>query len=147
MADVKISALPTNSALDGSETLPIVQSTTTKKVAAKDVAKFGYQDIITDATAAKTLALTDIGGWIRFTSASAVTLTIPTNATVAFGVGTTLNGIQAGDGLVTIAAASGVTLNKPAGYNAKTRAKGSAWCLVKVATDTWDLLGDLEVTA
>lgn len=147
MADTKVSALTAASALDGSEVLPLVQSTVTKKVIAKDIAKFGYQDIVTDATAARTLALADRGAYIRFTSASAVALTVPTNATVAFGIGEVLNGIQAAAGQVSITGSGGVTINKPTDYNAKTRAQGAAFCLVKVATDTWDLVGDLELTA
>lgn len=144
MADTKVSALTAAGALDGTEVVPAVQSAVTKKVIVKDIAKFGYQDILTDATTAKTLALTDIGSWIRFTSASAVTLTVPTNATVAFPIGTTINGVQAAAGQVSFAGTP--TLNKPTDYNAKTRAKGAAFCLIKVATDTWDLIGDLELT-
>lgn len=143
MADVKISALTSASQLAGTESLPVVQSSATKQATVKDIAKFGYQDIITDATAARTLSLADIGAWLRFTSASAVALTIPTNATVAFPIGTTLNGVQAGAGQITIGGA-GVTINKPSDYNAKTRRQYAPWCLVKVDTDTWDLIGDLE---
>ena len=127
----------------GDEVLPIVQSTATKKVKARDVSKIGYQDIQTVSAATKTLALTDRGSWMRFTVAN--TLTVPTNSSVAFVVGEMLNGIQAGTGQVTIAAASGVTINKPPTNNAKTKGQGAAFKLVKVASDTWDLVGDLEV--
>lgn len=147
MADTKVSALTAASALDGSEVAPIVQSTVTKKVIVKDIAKFGYQDIITDSTTARTLSLSDRGAYIRFTSASAVTLTVPPNASVAFANGETFNGIQFGAGQITIAPGDGVTINKPTDYNYKTRAKGSPWCLVKVATNEWDLFGDMELTA
>ena len=40
----------------------------------------------------------------------AVTVTVPTNATTAFEIGTEIHGMQAGAGLVTIAGA-GVTFN------------------------------------
>ena len=144
MADVKISALTDAGAMAGDEVLPIVQSTATKKAKARDVAKIGYQDIQTVSAATKTLALTDRGSWMRFTVAN--TLTVPTNASVAFVIGEVLNGIQAGSGQVAISAESGVTINKPSGYNAKTRAQGSAFCLVKVAVNEWDLVGDLEAS-
>ena len=142
MADVKISALTDAGAMAGDEVLPIVQSTATKKVKARDVSKIGYQDIQTVSAATKTLALTDRGSWMRFTATN--TLTVPTNASVAFAIGEMLNGIQANAGQVTIAAASGVTINKPASTNPKTRVQGSAFSLIKVAADTWDLVGDLE---
>lgn len=145
MADVKISALTSAGALDGSEVAPLVQGAVTKKGLVKDIAKFGYQDILTDATTAKTLALTDIGRWIRFTSASTVSVTIPLNASVAFPIGTTLNGVQAAAGQINFIGSA--TINKPTGYNAKTRAQGASWGLVKVAADTWDLFGDLEAQA
>jgi len=145
MADVKISALTASAAaVAGTEVVPAVQSGVTKKMPIKDIAKVGYQDILTESGTTKSLVLTDLGAWIRFTSATAVTLTVPTNASVAFPIGTTLNGLQAAAGQITVAGTP--TVNKPTGYNAKTRAQGSAWSLIKVATDTWDLVGDLEVT-
>ena len=144
MADTKVSALTAAGALDGTEVVPAVQSTVTKKVTVKDIAKFGYQDILTDATTAKTLALSDLGAWIRFTSDSAITLTVPTNATVAFPIGTSINGVQAATGQISFAGTP--TINKPTDYNAKTRAQGAAFCLIKVAIDTWDLFGDMELT-
>ena len=145
MPDKKISDLLAASALDGTEIFPLVQGAATKKASAKEVAKLGYQDIITETGTAKTLAISDIGAWIRFTATGGVTCTVPSNATVPFPIGTTLNGIQAGSGQVTFVASGGVTVNKPADYNAKTRLQSAPWCLVKVAADVWDLLGDLEL--
>lgn len=142
MADKKVSELGVASALDGSEVLLVVQGATSKQVATKEVAKFGYQDIQSATASTKTLALSDIGAWIRSTVAQ--TITVPANGVVAFPVGTTLNGVQAGTGSVTVAAHSGVTINLPSEYNAKTRAKGACWRLVKVAANEWDLIGDLE---
>lgn len=146
MAHKKISELTAAGAMAGDEDIPLVQSTATKRAKARDVAKIGHQDIVTDATTAKTLALSDIGGYIRMTSGAANTITVPPNASVAFSIGTTINGVQAGAGKTSIAAGSGVTVNKPTGYNAACRAQGSAWGLVKVATNEWDLFGDLEAT-
>lgn len=61
--------------------------------------------VVVDATTARTLAASDNGKIIRFTSASAVTVTVPT----AFsGFGCTI--IRAGTGIVTLAASS-TTLN------------------------------------
>lgn len=93
----------------------------------------------------KTLANTDLGCWIRFTGAATV-LTIPLNATVSITTGKYFMGVQGGTGQVTFTPEGGVTINKPSGYEAKTRAQGSPWALTKVDTNVWDLTGDLEAT-
>ena len=146
MADKKFTDLASAAALMGDEVVPLTQTGLTKRTTVKDVAKFGYQDILTDATGTKTLALADRGVWLRFTNATASVLTIPTNASVAIGIGESFNGVQGAAGLITFTPAGGVTVNKPSGYNAKTRAQGSAFCLIKIETDVWDLVGDLEAT-
>lgn len=92
--------------------------------------------IITDATTARTLGLTDADAYIRFTSASPVTLTVPTNAVAAFPIGTQIHFVQAGAGAVTVGGA-GVTING----ELVTNGAFAAATLIKVATDTWDLIG------
>jgi hypothetical protein len=88
-----------------------------------------------------TLALTDNGRLVTLSNAAAITVTVPLNATVAFATGAIVNLQQIGAGQVTVAGASGVTLN---GTGTKTRAQWSAASLIKTATDTWTLIGDIE---
>lgn len=97
---------------------------------------------ISDSNTARTLALTDSGNYIRFTSGSATTVTIPPNSSVAFPTGTEVILFQAGAGQVTIAAGAGVTLNSK-DNNLKLSSQYVAATCKKVATDTWDVLGDL----
>jgi len=144
MADVKISALPAASTSTGDEDLVLVQATVTKKLKSRQIAKVGYQQIVGDATTARTLALSDIGNWIRMTSSVSNTITVPLNSAVAFEIGTTLNGVQAGIGMTTIAASVGVTINRPNDVLLSLRKQFSPFCLIKVGEDTWDLFGDLE---
>ena len=87
-----------------------------------------------------TLALTDNGRLVTLSNASAITVTVPTNASVAFATGAIVNLQQIGAGQVTIAGDTGVTVN---GAGTKTRAQWSAASLVKTATDTWTLIGDI----
>ena len=87
-----------------------------------------------------TLVITDNGRLVTLSNAAAITLTVPLNATVAFATGAIINIQQIGAGQVTVAGAAGVTLN---GTGTKTRAQWSAASLVKTATDTWTLIGDL----
>ena len=72
---------------------------------------------------------------------------IPTNANVAFPVGTVINVIQIGAGQTTIkAATSGTTTVSSTGATAtepKLRAQFSAASCIKVATDTWYIVGDI----
>jgi len=98
---------------------------------------------ISQKTASYTLAaLTERDSMIEMNSASATTLTVPTNATVAYPVGTSLDILRVGAGAVDVAAASGVTINATPGL--KLRAQWSSATLIKRATDTWVLVGDLS---
>jgi len=85
--------------------------------------------------------LSDASKNIELSNTSAITLTIPLNATVAFPIGTQIQLLQTNTGQVTVAATSGVTLNSNPGL--KLRAQWSAATLIKRATDTWVLVGDI----
>lgn len=87
-----------------------------------------------------TLVLTDNGRLVTLSNAASITVTVPLNSSVAFPTGAIVNLQQIGAGQVTVAGASGVTLN---GTGTRTRAQWSAASLVKTATDTWTLIGDI----
>jgi hypothetical protein len=89
-----------------------------------------------------TLALTDAGDVITLTNGSAITVTIPTNASVAFPVGTQITLAQMGAGQVTISPAATVTLYA-SDSNTKLRTQYSSGTLIKTATNTWLLIGDI----
>jgi hypothetical protein len=105
------------------------------------VAKEGLP-IITETTASRTFLLTDVGSYIRTTNSSATTVTIPPNSSVAFPIGAEVVVIQAGTGQVTFVAGAGVTLNSK-DSNLKLSTQYSSATCKKVATDTWDIIGDL----
>jgi hypothetical protein len=85
-----------------------------------------------------TLAASDEFVVTEFSSASAVTLTVPTNATVPIAVGTVFNLRQVGAGQVTVSGA-GTTINGYAGL--KSAGQWASWTLEKRATDTWLMEG------
>lgn len=89
-----------------------------------------------------TLALSDAGKVVELNNAAAITLTVPTNATVAFPIGTVIELWQQGAGQVTVAGAAGVTIRST---EAKLKLYGqyAAASLRKRATDEWVLVGDL----
>lgn len=87
-------------------------------------------------------ALSERDSIIEVDSSSAVTITIPTNSAVAFPVGTTLDILGINSGLITIAGDTGVTVNATPGL--KLRTQWSSCTLLKRATDSWVVYGDLK---
>jgi hypothetical protein len=121
--------------------------------ASADIATKGYVDTATGAlapatlsinaqTASYTLVLTDAGKFVTVANASACTLTVPPNSSVAFPVGTYIEGAQTGAGQLTLTPGSGVTINAVPGL--KIAAQYGAFGLVKLATDTWLAIGRLS---
>jgi hypothetical protein len=97
-----------------------------------------------EAAAARTLGLADINAHLVFSSASAVTVTVPLNASVAFPIGSTIDLEQTGSGVVSVASEAGVTVNKPAGRTAATPGQYAVVRLRKVELNTWTLYGELS---
>lgn len=89
-----------------------------------------------------TLVLADAGKLVTLSNASAITLTVPTNASVAFAAGTSILLAQLGAGQVTVSPAGGVTVNSR-GAALKIAGQYGAATLIKTATDTWILSGDI----
>lgn len=87
-----------------------------------------------------TLALTDAGKLVTFSGAAA-TVTIPTNASVAFAIGDQINIAQLGTAQITIGTASGVTLQSN-GSKTKTHSQFAVVTCVQYTANTWLLLGN-----
>ena len=99
-------------------------------------------------TATYTAVLTDNRNkLVTMSVAGANDFTIPTNASVAFPIGSVINVIQIGAGQTTIkAVTSGTTTISSTGASAiapKLRAQFSAASCIKVAADTWYVVGDI----
>jgi hypothetical protein len=98
---------------------------------------------ISAKTASYTLSsVNEKDSMIEMDAAGATTVTIPTDAAVAFPIGTSLDVLRVGAGAVDIAAAGGVTVNATPGL--KLRAQWSSATLIKRAANTWVLVGDLS---
>jgi hypothetical protein len=89
-----------------------------------------------------TLILTDANKLVSMNNAASNTLTIPTNASVAFPTGTSIIITQRGNGQTTIAPADGVTMRSADSKN-KLRVIYSSATLVKLDTNEWLLTGDI----
>ena len=99
-------------------------------------------------TATYTVVLTDNRNKLVIMSvASANDFLIPTNASVAFPIGSVINVIQIGAGQTTIKAVTpGTTTISSTGATATApnlRAQFSAASCIKVATNTWYVVGDI----
>lgn len=80
-----------------------------------------------------TVTAADIGAFVLMNKATALTLTLPADATATIPVGAELYVVDAGAGDLTIAAASGATLN---GVTSMTTA-GNGCLIKKTAANTW----------
>lgn len=107
MADLKISQLTSaTTPLAGTEQVPLVQSSTTKKTTVNDLMQAQFAaNIVTESGTTRTLSASDMQKIIYCTSGSAVTI----NCAAGLGAGFNVTIIQGGAGKVTVAA-NGQTL-------------------------------------
>jgi hypothetical protein len=100
-----------------------------------------------DSGSSYTAVLTDNGKVVTMDNGSGNTFRLPTNASVAFPIGTQINVLQIGAGQTTInAVTSGTTTIQSTGAAPaapKLRARYSAATCIKAATDLWYVFGDL----
>lgn len=91
--------------------------------------------------------LSDSGKIVELSKGSAVSVTVPPNASVAFPVGTRVDIVQVGAGQVTVAAGAGVTVRTSTVRTSTTLLLTAQWAvasLYKRASNEWVLAGDLE---
>ena len=115
---------------------------TQAKLADRVVGSAEYDNMTLNAQTGTTytLVLTDAHKLVTLSNASAITLTVPTNSSVAFEIGDQVNLLQLGAGQVTVSG-SGVTFRSE---SSKLKLKGqyAMATLVKIDTDTWVLVGN-----
>lgn len=136
MADAKISALPAVTALDGTEPLPLVQSSTTKKAT---VAQVLTGQLVTESGTSRTLTAADNAKIIYCTSSSAVTI----NCASGLGVGFNCTIIQGGTGKVTIAPNSQTLVSYSSLFS--TMGQYAVISLVSPVANTFMAAGNLGV--
>lgn len=103
----------------------------------------------TFTTNAYTLVLTDQGDILLLSNgATAGTVYIPTNASVAFPTGTQITVIQTGAGQITITATTPATTTIAStggtATSPKLRVQNASATLIKTGTDTWYVVGDIS---
>lgn len=90
-----------------------------------------------------TLVAADAYEPVVINNGSARTVTVPPNSDVAFPIGSRLEVWQMGNGLVTMTAGAGVTLTHSQWVGLQTTGLGTSAVILKIATDTWLVTGDL----
>jgi hypothetical protein len=151
VADLAAKAALASPSLTGSPTAP----TQTAADGSTKLATTAYADrlaqqvfaINTQAGTAYTAVLADAGKVIESNNASAMTVTIPPNSSVAYPVGSRLRGTRLGAGTLTIVQGAGVVLRnriEAAGTTNRTvPAQYGMWEAYKRGTDEWVLTGDI----
>ena len=115
---------------------------TTVKLAdgAVEKAKYGPVDLNAQTGTTYTLVLGDASKLVTLTNSSAITVTVPAEASVDFPVGSVVKLAQLGSGVVTVTGASGVTVTSYASLNDLAGA-GATATLIKTGADAWLLEG------
>jgi hypothetical protein len=108
-----------------------------------DTKETRYYTFVPDATTSRTItSSTDEGKTLKFTSSSAVAVTVPlASSDAGWAVGDYVELIQYGTGQITVAGAVGVTVNAT-DTQKKTRVQFSSITLIKIDTNEWLLTGD-----
>jgi len=101
-----------------------------------------WSDDVNAQTISYTLVLTDAGKQVTMTSASATTITVPLNSSVAFATGVRITLINLGAGVVTVAGAGGVTVSN-ASLDLSLNQYAVA-TLYKIGTDSWVLFRGMD---
>jgi collagen type VII alpha len=97
---------------------------------------------LTSVTSSLTLSQDLASRFVEANSSSTISVAVPTDAAVPFSVGDQISIMRVGTGAVSIAGATGVTVNSTES-KITLRAQYSVATLVKRATNTWGLFGDL----
>jgi len=119
-------------------------SVTTAKIADNAITSAKIADAtIDEKTENYTLELTDKNKFVKMSVAGANTVTVPTNASVAWPVGSQIHIIQYGTGKTQVIPVSG-TVTIYATPGTYLRARYSSATLLKCDTNTWLLTGDLS---
>ena len=145
MAEIRISQITAKSSnLATTDEFAIAESDGSGGFVSKKINGAQLKDSTFSAQTATTynLVLTDAHKTVTLTNGSAIDARIPTNAGTAFPIGTRIELLQGGAGQVTVAPTGGVTLNSSGGKT-KLAAQYAQATILKVATDTWYLFGDM----
>ena len=150
MSDKKISELtPKSNNLETSDVFAIAESNGAGGFTSKGITGDEIKKAITEVShnaqtgTAYTLVIGDRDKLVEMDNASDNVLTVPPNSSVAFPIGTQILIVQKGSGKCTITAGLGVNVYAE-DSKIKTVGQYALATLIKCASDTWYLGGNLE---
>lgn len=115
----------------------------TPEMLATGPAKAGFRYQINAQTGTSyTIQLSDLAKMITMDSSSSMTITVPPNSAHPFEIGDSVNILRKGSGTLTVQGGVGVSVNATPGL--LLRAQWSSATLVKLDTNVWVLIGDLQ---
>lgn len=124
------------------EAATVAANSVTTTILQEGPARAGFRSQISVVTTTPyTLALSDLAKLVLVNGSTGMTVTIPTEANVAFTTGDRIDVTRYGSGSVTFAAQGTVTLRYTPGAN--LRAQYSTATLTKIGTNEWLITGDL----
>lgn len=103
-------------------------------------------EVVFITTAAHTLSLVNMDRFNACNNASAQSITVPAQTTVAWPDHVQLEGCQYGAGAVTFVAGAGVTIRRNAKITATTDGVNSPWALKRLGVNEWLLVGQMVAT-
>ena len=98
---------------------------------------------VVDIAGSTTLGLQHADRFIRCTSNSATTITVPAQTTVVWPNDIQLEGVQWGTGLVSFVGAAGVNVRRSSKLAATTDGQYATWGLKRIAANEWLLFGQM----
>lgn len=99
-----------------------------------------FAPVLTESTTSRTLSVSDVGDYLRFTNAGTSTCTVAPQSSVSWAVNTEIHIRRVGAGNLTLTPGAGVTLNAPSGGSLVLTA-GMSVTLKRAAEDEWDVIG------
>lgn len=145
MADIRISQLTAKASnLASTDEFAIAEDDgaggyVSKKITGTEIKN---TSIIDSAASTYNFTLVDSNALVLLADATSVVARIPTNAVTAFPIGTRIEVIRSDAGTVQLVPISGVTLKAEGGKD-KLASQYSQATLIKTATNTWYLFGDI----
>jgi hypothetical protein len=133
--------------IDGTDVEAALQQLAAKLYAGTLSANQVRRSVVASAGTSVSTAAGHAENIVELSNAGAITYTVNPDSSYNAPIGTEIVLVQAGAGQVTIVAGAGVTLRKPASFNAKTLEQHASVVLYKTAANTWRLGGILEAAA
>ena len=103
----------------------------------------GLVSVSAQTGTAYTIGTADVGKLVTVNNAAAQTITVPTNASVAFAIGDQVNFLNLSTGTATFAPA-GTAVIRSAGSRLKLSDQYAVCTVLKIDTDAWVMLGNLK---